>query len=227
MGPEIILVSGLPRSGTSLMMQMLESGGVEVVTDNLRAADTDNPRGYHELEKVKRLKQDASWLPLTRGKAFKLVSQLLYDLPPGENYRILFMERDLDEVLRSQEKMLERLGRPVAPREQIRAAFVVHLERLHDWLRQQPHMAVLRVSYNELLAQPRTQAERASRFLDGKADVEGMVRAVDPTLYRNRKGPADPAALPATGTSLRQGHDTTRRSACQPRGEQPRAGGGP
>jgi hypothetical protein len=191
MGPEIIIVSGLPRSGTSLMMQMLDSGGVEVVTDNVRAADADNPRGYHEFEKVKRLKQDDSWLPLARGKALKMVSQLLYDLPPGEDYRILFMERNLEEVLRSQEKMLERLGRPVSPRDSMRAAFAVHLDRLHDWLRRQPNLTALRVSYNELLAQPRPQAERVSHFLGGRADVEGMVRAVDPTLYRNRKPEPD------------------------------------
>src|ERR1700730_12243612 len=113
---EIIVVSGLPRSGTSLMMQMLENGGVAVVTDNIRTADTDNPRGYYEFEKVKKLKQDASWLPETRGKAFKMVSQLLYDLPASESYRILFMKRDFEEMLLSQEKMLERLGRKAAPR---------------------------------------------------------------------------------------------------------------
>src|SRR5437763_1790519 len=94
----IIIVSGLPRSGTSLMMQMLDNGGVEVVTDNIRTADTDNPRGYYELEKVKKIKEDVSWLPGARGKAFKMVSQLLYDLPPTERYRIIFMERDLDEM---------------------------------------------------------------------------------------------------------------------------------
>jgi hypothetical protein len=190
MTPDIIIVSGLPRSGTSLMMQKLAAGGVEVVTDHLRAADADNPRGYHELEKVKRLKQDASWLPLTRGKAFKMVSQLLYDLPPGETYRILFMERDLDEVLRSQEKMLQRRGPPAAPREQIRAAYTLHLERLHDWLRQQPNMTVLCISYNDLVAQPRHQAERVTIFLGGRVDIAGMVQAVDPALYRNRKEPA-------------------------------------
>src|SRR5580692_5957036 len=108
MASEIIVVSGLPRSGTSLMMQMLDNGGVAVVTDNIRAADTDNPRGYYEFEKVKKIKQDASWLPATRGQAFKMVSQLLYDLPAGERYRIIFMERDLDEMLLSQEKMLQR-----------------------------------------------------------------------------------------------------------------------
>src|SRR6266513_5601629 len=103
MNSEIIIVSGLPRSGTSLMMQMLDNGGIEVVTDNMRTADTDNPRGYYEFEKVKKIKQDVSWLPETRGKAFKMVSQLLYDLPPGERYRIIFMERDFDEMMLSQE----------------------------------------------------------------------------------------------------------------------------
>src|SRR6266849_5944861 len=92
MNSEIIVVSGLPRSGTSLMMQMLDNGGIEVVTDNLRTADTDNPRGYYEYETVKKIKQDASWLPETRGKAFKMVSQLLYDLPACESYRVLLME---------------------------------------------------------------------------------------------------------------------------------------
>src|SRR5437660_7651564 len=114
MDSEIIIVSGLPRSGTSLMMQMLENGGVPVVTDNIRTADTDNPKGYYEFEQVKKIKQDASWLPGTRGKVFKMVSQLLYDLPAGELYRIIFMDRDIDEVLASQEKMLERLGQKTA-----------------------------------------------------------------------------------------------------------------
>src|SRR5215831_12895524 len=147
MVPEIIIVSGLPRSGTSLMMQMLENGGVEVVTDNIRTADSDNPRGYYELEKVRRIKQDKSWLPLMRGKAFKMVSQLLYDLPRGETYRIVFMERDLDEVLASQDIMLNRLGKRSTPREQMKQSYALHLERLHEWLREQPHIAVLRVSY--------------------------------------------------------------------------------
>src|SRR6266852_2347928 len=151
METEITVVSGLPRSGTSVMMQMLDSGGVAVVTDNVRTADTDNPRGYYEFEQVKKIKQDASWLPATRGKAFKMVSQLLYDLPPGERYRIIFMERDLDEGLLSQEKMLARLGRAAAPREELKRSYTLHLRRLHDWLRQQPHLQVLCVSYNDLV----------------------------------------------------------------------------
>ena len=190
MGSEIIIVSGLPRSGTSLMMQMLDGGGVEVVTDHVRTADTDNPRGYYEYEQVKKVKQDASWLPATRGKAFKMVSQLLYDLPPTEHYRIIFMERDLDEVLLSQEKMLARLGRPAAPREAIKRSFTLHLHRLHDWLQGQPYFEVLRVSYTDLVQQPTEEARRVSEFLGGAADADRMVESVDPSLYRNRKVPS-------------------------------------
>ena len=130
MSGEIIIVSGLPRSGTSLMMQMLASGGIEVLTDNLRTADADNPRGYYEFEKVKQIERDSSWLPQARGKAVKMVSQLLYHLPAGERYRVLFLERDLGEVLLSQEKMLRRLGRPAAPADEMRRAYTLHLERL-------------------------------------------------------------------------------------------------
>jgi hypothetical protein len=186
MADAILIVSGLPRSGTSLMMQMLDRGGVPVVTDHVRSADPDNPKGYYEFEQVKTIKRDTSWLPALRGKAVKMVSQLLYDLPPGEAYRILFMERDLDEVLLSQEKMLQRLGRVAAPRDEIRRAFVLHLERLHEWLGRHANMAILRVRYNDLVERPREPAERVRDFLGGTADVEAMVRTVDPSLYRNR-----------------------------------------
>jgi len=194
MASEIIIVSGLPRSGTSLMMQMLDGGGVEVVTDNIRTADTDNPRGYYEFEQVKTIKRDTTWLPATRGRAFKMVAQLLYDLPPSETYRIIFMERDLDEVLRSQERMLTRLGRTPAPREEIRRAFAIHLERLHEWLRRQGNITVLGVCYNDLMERPQEQGERVRDFLGGTADVEGMVKAVDPSLYRNRKAAGESVA---------------------------------
>ena len=143
-GDEIIIVSGLPRSGTSLMMQMFAAAGIEPVTDRCREADADNPRGYFELEAAKRLKQESAWLADARGKALKVVSQLLFDLPATERYRIVFMERDLDEVLASQETMLARLGRPAAPRERMRAAFQAHLRQVDAWLEQQPHIALLR-----------------------------------------------------------------------------------
>src|SRR5262249_37896567 len=159
-------------------------------TDHVRSADTDNPKGYYEFEQVKTIKRDTGWLPAVRGKAVKMVSQLLYDLPAGETYRVIFMERDLDEVLPAQEKMLGRRGRTPAPRGQIRRAFAVHLERLHEWLRRQGNIAVLRVSYNDLLERPREQGGRVRDFLGGTADLEGMVKAVDPSLYRNRRADA-------------------------------------
>jgi hypothetical protein len=193
MNSEVIIVSGLPRSGTSLMMQMLDHGGIPVLTDGVRAADTDNPRGYYEFERVKKVKMDTAWLPEARGKAVKMVSQLLYDLPATETYRIIFMDRDLDEVLASQEKMLARLGRAAAPREEMKRSYRLHLERLHEWLARQRHLAVLGVSYNDLVNQPRAQAERVAAFLGGAADADGMARAVDPALYRNRKVAGNPA----------------------------------
>ncbi|MFO0891169.1 MAG: sulfotransferase [Isosphaeraceae bacterium] len=187
MAEEIIVVSGLPRSGTSLMMQMLASGGIEVLTDNLRTADTDNPRGYYEFERVKKLKEDSSWVPEARGKAVKLVSQLLFDLPKDERYRIIFMQRDLDEMIVSQEKMLQRLGREAAPREEIKKAFTNHLDKLHRWLDQQPNMSVLRLPYAEVLADPDAATRRICEFLSGKPDPAAMIKAIDPSLYRNRK----------------------------------------
>lgn len=186
-GDEIIIVSGLPRSGTSLMMQMFAAGGVEPVTDRCREADADNPRGYFELEAVKRLKQESAWLADARGKAVKVVSQLLFDLPATERYRIVFMERDLDEVLASQETMLARLGRPAAPRERMRAAFQAHLRQVDAWLDQQPHIARLRVAYAALIADPQQMAREISQFLGGTADASAMAGAIDLSLYRNRK----------------------------------------
>jgi hypothetical protein len=186
MSSEILVVSGLPRSGTSLMMQMLDNGGIAVLSDGVRAADTDNPRGYYELEKVKRLRQDAAWLPEARGKAMKMVSQLLYDLPPRERYRVIFMERDFDEMLLSQEKMLARLGRPAAPREQIIPAYHAHLDKLHRWLGEQANFAVMKVSYNAVLERPQDEARRVCEFL-GRGDAAAMARSVDTTLYRNRR----------------------------------------
>jgi hypothetical protein len=191
MGTEIIIVSGLPRSGTSLMMQMLDSGGVEIVTDHVRRADTDNPRGYYELEQVKKIKSDVSWLPPTRGKAFKMVSQLLYELPSTERYRIIFMERDLGEMLASQEKMLARLNKPAAPRAAIERSFIEHLRRLREWLAIQPNIEVLYVCYNELLKGPEQQAERISKFLEGLVEARKMADTVDSSLYRNRKAEID------------------------------------
>lgn len=190
MPAEIIIVSGLPRSGTSLMMQILGSGGVPLATDQARPADIDNPRGYFEWSKTKQSKRDISWLADVRGTAVKLVSPLLYELPPNLRYRIIFMRRDMDEMLLSQEAMLRRLGRAPVPRDEMKRSYLRHLERLQHWLGQQPNMAVLDVNYNQLVTNPKRDVERVRAFLWGKLPVQPMIRAVDPSLYRNRRSPA-------------------------------------
>ena len=190
---EIVVVSGLPRSGTSLMMQMLDRGGIPALTDEVRGADPDNPRGYYEFEQVKQTKKDQTWLPQARGKVVKMVSSLLYDLPANEIYRIVFMQRDIDEVLESQEKMLRRLHRPTAPRAQMKTSFAIHLERVAKWLASQPNFRVLYVSYNHLLNDPESETGKVSEFLDSCCNVEEMLAAIDPSLYRNRKELVEPA----------------------------------
>jgi len=183
---QITIVSGLPRSGTSLMMQMLQRGGMTVVTDDLRAADVDNPRGYFEWAKVKTIGQDSSWLRDVRGKAFKMVSQLLYHLPASHEYRVILMERDLDEMLSSQEKMLGRLSQKAAPRDEMKRSCTLHLARLKAWLARQSHIRVLHVRYNDLVDRPEAEAKRVSSFLERPLDVGRMAAAVDSPLYRNR-----------------------------------------
>lgn len=182
----ITIVSGLPRSGTSLMMQMIDRGGIPALTDEIRSADRDNPKGYYEFEPVKQTKDNPGWLGDARGKVVKMVSSLLYDLPASESYRVVFMRRDIEEILDSQEKMLLRLGKPVADRSAIRMAFDVHLKRLMEWLPDQKHLNLLELSYNELLTNPRDEIARLNLFLGGHLDTETMVASIDPQLYRNR-----------------------------------------
>jgi len=189
----ITVVSGLPRSGTSLLMQMLAAGGVEPLTDGERAADEDNPRGYLELESVKKLAAGATpdWVAAARGRAVKVISHLTPHLPGGESYRIVFVERDLDEVLASQAKMIARLGRPAPPLDAVRRAFESHLAAFDRSVAGRPGVRVLRVAYSAILADPPAEAERIAEFVgegrDEPLDVAAMAAAVDPALYRNRR----------------------------------------
>ncbi|OYW23809.1 MAG: hypothetical protein B7Z55_03175 [Planctomycetales bacterium 12-60-4] len=195
---EIIVVSGLPRSGTSLMMQMLAQGGVPVLTDGERSADVDNPRGYLEFEPVKRLQHDASWVPQARGHAVKMISFHLEFLPPEETYRVIFMERSLDEVLASQSKMLERrnVAATTSP-ENLRRSFELHLRRIGNWLQRQPNMSVLPVPYAEVLADPLTMTARINQFLGHRVRLPGMIAAIDAGLYRNRSDVSGTPVQPA------------------------------
>ena len=188
LGSAIAVVAGLPRSGTSMMMRMLEAGGVPVLTDNLRTADEDNPEGYYEYERVKQIEEDQEWLEQAQGHAVKMVSALLEHLPPEYRYKVVFMRREMSEILASQHRMLERLGesRGEVGDATMARLFAQHLAKVTGWLDTQPNVDVLYVSYNEVLAHPRAQAKRVSRFFGGKLDVRAMARVVDPQLYRNR-----------------------------------------
>jgi Sulfotransferase domain len=183
----VYVVSGLPRSGTSLMMQMLKAGGLEVVSDGQRAADDDNPRGYLELEQVKRTKEDPSWLTAAEGKAVKVVSQLLQDLPADRRYKVLFMRRALDEVLISQKKMLARRGEPSGAADQeMKEIFIRHLEEIETFLARAAHIETMFVNYGRLLESPRPLIERVTKFLGLDLDIDAMAGAVDPNLFRSR-----------------------------------------
>ena len=188
-GRPIIIVTGLPRSGTSMMMRMLEAGGVEVLTDHVRRADQDNPRGYYELERVKAIARDHGWLADARGKAFKMVSMLLFDLPPQYAYRIVFMEREMAEVLASQRTMLARRGLdPLAgPDDRAMAAgFAVHLDKVKAWLGTQPNLRVLYMRYHDVVREPLAQSGRVDEFFGGGLDTVAMAAVVEPSLYRQR-----------------------------------------
>ena len=185
--PFLTVVSGIPRSGTSLMMRMLELGGMPVLTDQVRGADIDNPRGYYEYEAVKALKNESSWVAVSCGKAVKMVYLLVYDLPPGIEYRVLVMHRNIDEVLASQRVMLERLGKTsTIADEKMATLFRNHLVKFAAWVNERPNIQVMDVNYNEMVADPAPIAAEIDRFLGGGLDIEAMARAVEPSLYRNR-----------------------------------------
>ena len=189
----ITVVSGLPRSGTSLMMQTLAAGGIPPLTDTARLADASNPRGYLELEAVKRLKTDRSWLPQARGKAVKVIHLLLPELAgagaEGLAYRVVMMRRPVAEVVASQRAMLARQGKASAavPDAQLEKLFADQLARAERWLEGRPEFTVCAVDYRELVAHPAETAARLNAFLGGSLDEAAMARAVDPTLYRERR----------------------------------------
>lgn len=188
-GRPVVVVSGLPRSGTSMAMKMLDAGGLELVTDNERTADVDNPKGYFEDERVKNLAEskDASWVFDARGKAIKVVSSLLQYLPRDLNYQLLFMRRHLQEVVASQNKMLERRGETSdTSDERMLELYESHLRRVKALLRHAPHFRWIDLHYTAVLESPREEAERIRGFLGRDLDVERMAAVVDERLYRNR-----------------------------------------
>lgn len=191
-GRPIVVVSGLPRSGTSMAMSMLQAGGLGALTDGVRRADESNPKGYYELEAVKELDKqgDARWLRDARGKAVKIVSFLLTFLPEEHDYRVVFMHRDLDEVLASQNKMLvQRAETPGTPEDdaQLRRHYEKHLAGVQRFLARRRCFSVLEVHYRSAIERPHEEARRMNAFLGGSLDVSRMAAVGDPALYRNRR----------------------------------------
>jgi hypothetical protein len=189
-GAPVTIVSGLPRSGTSMMMKMLEAGGVPIMTDAVREADVDNPKGYFEYERVKNLEKetDKSYIREGRGKALKVISFLLKDLPDDCFYRVIFMRRHLDEVITSQNRMLDRRGEEaIDERETMAEAYRNHLAAVKIMVRKRPNFEMLEFRYDEAVADPRKAARAVNAFLGGTLDETAMVGVVDAELYRNRK----------------------------------------
>jgi hypothetical protein len=197
-GEPIVVVSGLPRSGTSMMMNMLAAGGLEILSDGERAADIDNPKGYFELERIKNLEKetDKSYLRAGRGKAVKVISFLIKDLPDENDYRVLFMRRDLDEVLASQQKMIDRLesGDTDADAAAMKEAFRNDIARVRVLCRTRPNFALCEIRYKDAVGDPAAASRAVNAFLGGRLDEAAMRAAVDAALYRNRARESDPTA---------------------------------
>lgn len=184
----ITIVSGLPRSGTSLMMQMLVAGGMTPLADGERKADVDNPRGYLEWERIKTLPSDPACISEAEGKVVKVISRLLLAMPAGHEYRVIFMERPLPEVLASQDEMMRRRGtyKEGANNAAISAAFEKHLREVYAWLDSKPYVKSIRVAYHDALSQPEQVSQQMAEFLGVPLNLGAMTAQVDSSLYRNR-----------------------------------------
>ena len=185
----VTIVAGLPRSGTSMAMRIIDQGGIPALIDEIRKADEDNPKGYYEFEPVKKTKKDASWLETAPGKVVKMVYRLLYDLPDNYQYRIVFMKRRLEQVIASQNVMLDRKGKAGGSLsdEQLLATFRKEIEKIEQWLAEQPNFKTLYVMYNEVLEDAGPKVAAINKFLGGNLDTEKMLAVVDKSLYRQRK----------------------------------------
>lgn len=184
---EVIVVSGLPRSGTSMMMKMLEAGGIPPLIDNIRTADIDNPKGYYEFERVKKLPEDTAWLPDAEGKAVKMVSMLLRDLPTDRKYKVVFMRRKMEEILASQKKMLLRNNKDmVVDDAEMKELFEGLLQQQLAWNDSQPHLEVCYAWYHEILENAAPVIAEVNTFLGGQLNTAAMQAVVDQSLYRNK-----------------------------------------
>lgn len=200
----ITIVSGLPRSGTSMMMKMLDAANLPLLIDNIRQSDIDNPKGYYEFEKVKELEKDNSWLGQARSKVVKIVSPLLQylDMDPKYQYKIIFMVRNLNEVFASQKKMSDRLNdeSDTSNDDALRQHYIKHLEEIENWLESHDNVDAIYVKYTDVLSEPLMAAEGICEFLSLDADPEKVASVIDSSLYRNRSDESDEPAEAASSS---------------------------
>ena len=191
LGAPLVIVSGLPRSGTSMMMKMLEAGGLPIMTDSIRTADIDNPKGYYEYERVKDLEKEAdkSYIKEGRGKVLKVISFLLKHLPDDNAYKIIFMRRDLNEVIASQNKMIKHRGETDESDDRMMIdAYMNHLAAVRILSRKRPNFEMVEIRYDTTVKDPKEAARQVNVFLGGTLNEKAMGEMVDADLYRNKKG---------------------------------------
>lgn len=189
-GLRIVVVSGLPRSGTSMLMQMLVAGGLDPFVDGQRAPDASNPRGYFEHDRVRALARDTGWLPDADGRVVKVVAPLLPHLPPGPAYRVVLLTRRLDEVLASQRAMLGRLGHAAASDDALRPVYARMLDAARAWAAATPGAETVELDHAAVVADPADASARLAAFLDRPLDEAAMAAAVEPSLHRERNAAA-------------------------------------
>ena len=185
---KVIVVSGLPRSGTSMMMKILAEGGLPIVTDKEREADEDNPNGYFEIELSKKLKDgEINWIYEAQSMVVKVISYLLEFMPDDLNYDVIFMEREISEILASQKKMLQRRNEISAiSDEEMETQFRDHLKAVKYWIARKPNMRVKFVKYDEMVNEPGALCPELAEFLEKPLDVSAMSAVPNQSLYRNR-----------------------------------------
>lgn len=183
----LIIVTGLPRSGTSLVMSLLHAGGHPILTDSLRPPDPDNPHGYFEYSPVKSLMSDATWLPAHHGQAIKIISPLLPYIPTSLPLKVILIERPLAEVLASQAAMLTRAGKPQPADPALLArAWQNQIATTHTLLAHRPHTQLLTLQHRELLQNPAAEIDRLLNFLPTLRNRAALLRTIDPALHRQK-----------------------------------------
>jgi tetratricopeptide (TPR) repeat protein len=181
---QIVIVSGLPRSGTSLMMQMLHKGGIEVLTDHDRKADESNPKGYFEYNPVMSIHKDNFWLGEAKNKSVKVVAPLLKFLSPEYRYKVIFMNRDLTEIIKSQQKMIGK--NPDVLPFKLFEAFNKQLDQVEIWKQKEPGVELMYLNYKDVLDNTDDVINKLSSFIGLDLNASEMIGCVDKTLYRNK-----------------------------------------